>query len=480
MSVSVKKVPGKFIGIEAGGEWLKIALVEGAGTSPVITRLHLSRIDDGLDGLSGAFPAAWKGFKAGKEPVIVCLPRQLVTVRMIDLPSEDPAEIDDMVELQVGKQTPYARDEIVYDYKFIGSTRPGYATVMLAIVQRSIVRQVYYAFEEAGVEVERVTVSTEAVANWSNKGGGAGGCTALLDVDSYFSDFMVIQDGAIVFSRSILVGGDHLDDEHSVARLVKEVRNSLEVFRSEHSGGAVDNICVSGVAGALKGVVEGLKSDGLKCSIQDAVKDLKRPPKVDSATSGGMKKVSLSALVGMSIAPAMLEFNLVPDSIAVRRNLMKKAYGLTGMGILVMSVLVSLSLLASIRGFTRWDKLRETRKELAQTGVRADEVARMMDVVRQVRERKDPGRSTLGILLELRKALEATGDKIKITTIDADAEKGTFAFGGMADSTKDIRDLVRLLEQGDRFKNVRESGTTSERAVKKYKFQVSGQLEVSN
>jgi Tfp pilus assembly PilM family ATPase len=480
MSTSGKKFATRFIGIEAGGEWLKIALIEGAGTAPTITRLHLSRVEDGLDGLSGVFPAAWKGFKAGKEPVIACLPRQLVTVRMIDLPSEDPAEIDDMVDLQVGKQTPYSRDEIVYDYKFLGSARPGYATVMLAIVQRSVVRQVYYAFEEAGLEVERVTVSTEAVANWSTKGRKAAGCTALLDVDSYFSDFMVIQDGAIVFSRSILAGADHLGDEHSVARLVKEVRNSLEVFRSEHSGGAVSGISISGVAGALPAVFEGLKSAGLKCSLVDAVKDLKRPPKTDSAASAGMKQVSMSALVGMSIAPGMLEFNLVPDSIAVRRNLMKKAYGLTGMGGLVMAVLVSLSLFASIRGFTRWDKLRRIKRDLAQTGMRADEVARMMDVVRQVRERKDPGRSTLGILLDLRKALEATGDLIKITTIDADAANGTFTFGGMADSTKDIRDLVKELEQGSRFKNVRESGTTSERAVKKYKFQVSGQLEVSN
>lgn len=480
MSSNIKKRTGSVICIDAGGEWLKMAVLDGVGSSPSISQLSLSPTDGGVDALAQVFPAAWKRMKAArKTPVIVCLPRQLVTVRMIELPSTDPAEIDDMVDLQVGKQTPYTKDEIVYDYKLVSGGREGYTTVMLAIAQRSIVRQIFYAFEEAEVEVERVTVSTEAVAGWSSRGLQGGDFRAVLDVDSFYSDFIVMRGDSILFSRSILIGADHLHDASSVGRLIKEVRSSVEVFRSEMSGGSIESIAVSGVASAAQAVAGELQSAGLKCSFRDAVKDLKRPPQGDADTLKHLKKVSLSSIVGVGAAPDALEFNLVPDSISVRRNLMEKAKSLTTLGMLLMTMLVSLSVYASIRGFTTWDSLNSMNKELVSTGVRANEVARMMDVVRQVRERKDPGRSALAVLLDIRSAVSSTGDQIKFTNIELDANAATFRIEGMADNTKDIREFRKALEESGIFKNVTESGTTSERAIKKYKFQISGQLEVA-
>jgi len=481
MSPDGKKISGKIVGIEAGGEWLKIAMIDGAGSSPQITKLSLSPVEDGVDGLGSVFPGAWKTIKAGREPIIACLPRQLVTVRMIELPSTDPAEIHDMVDLQVGKQTPYSKDEIVYDYKLVAGTREGYTTVMLAIAQRSVVRQVFYAFEEAGIEIDRVTFSTEAVAAWSARSVKGEACRAVLDVDSSFSDFIVMKGGGIQFSRSISVGGDHLSEDASVARLVKEVRSAIETFRTESSGGAIGSVEVSGVITAVPPVVKELTAAGLKCSVKDAVTGLKRQPKVDAGALKKMKMVSMSSLVGLAVAPNSLEFNLVPDSISVRRGLVLKAKSLTAFGSLIMTALVCLSLWGAIKAFALRQDISAMKRELAEIGQGAEEVADMMGIVRQVRDRKDPGRSPVGVLLELRSALSKTGDRIKMSGIDVNAADGTFLFTGMADNTKDIHSFVKALEQSDCFADVRESGTASKKVgdERKYSFQVSGGLEAA-
>ena len=475
MSAVGRKISGKIVGIEAGGEWLKIAVIDGAGSSPQISKLSLVPVQDGVDGLGKVFAGAWKSIKAGKEPIIACLPRQLVTVRMIELPSTDPAEIHDMVDLQVGKQTPYSKDEIVYDYKLVGGTRQGYTTVMLGIAQRSIVRQVFYAFEEAGIEIDRLTFSTEAVAALSARGGKGDACRAVLDVDSSFSDFIVMKGGCIQFSRSISVGADRLADSDSVSRLVKDVRSAIEAYRTERSGGAIGSVEVSGVISAVQPVVKELNEAGLKCSVKDAVTSLKRAPKADA----NMKNVSMSSLVGLAAAPGALEFNLVPDSISVRRGLVLKAKSLTAFGSLVMASLVCLSLWGSIRGFALRQDISSMKGDLAAVGQRAEKVADMMGIVRQVRDRKDPGGSPLGALLELRSALSKTGDRIKMSGVDFDAAGGTFLFTGMADDTKDIRSFVKALEQSECFADVRESGTASKKVgnERKYSFQVSGGLE---
>jgi hypothetical protein len=398
---------------------------------------------------------------------------------MLELPSTDAAEIDDMVDLQVGKQTPYTKDEIVYDYRLVGGTRSGYTTVMLAIAQRSVVRQVFYAFEEAGIEVARVTVSTEAIAGWYTHGVKGEACRALLDVDAGSSDFIIVKGDAIQFSRSIHVGAESLASGSSVEKLVKDVQSAIETFRTEGSGGDVSSIEVSGAIGGVKELVKGLNEAGLKCSVKDAVTSLKRPPKADAGTLKKMKQVSMSSLIGLGVAPGSLEFNLVPDSISVRRGLVEKAKSLTGFGVLVMAALVCLSLWGSIRGFSLRQNVSSMKKELAEVGPAAEGVADMMGIVRQVRDRKDPGRSTLRVLLELRTALTMTGDKIKMSNVDVDVTSGKFLFTGMADDTKDIRFFVKALEQGKYFANVRESGTASKRVgdARKYSFQVSGQLE---
>ena len=152
--------------IEIGSEWLKIIQAEPRRGGVGVSKIHLERVSGSSRAVADQIRAALRKGRFARVPVIGCLPRQMMTVRMLELPSTDHEEIADMVDLQIGKQTPYSRDEIAWDYRAAGSGRDGYTRVMLSIVQRSTIRDRYYILEEAGVDVERMTVSAEGMLNW--------------------------------------------------------------------------------------------------------------------------------------------------------------------------------------------------------------------------------------------------------------------------------------------------------------------------
>jgi len=155
------------VAVEIGSDWLKIVQAEPGRRGVGVSKITLEPFDPAASTstLAQMLANALRRERFAKVPVTAILPRQMVNVRMLELPSTDFDEIHDMVDLQIGKQTPYSRDEIVSGYRLVRSVREGYSRVLLAIIQRTTLRQRYHVFEEAGVEVDRMTVSTEGVVN---------------------------------------------------------------------------------------------------------------------------------------------------------------------------------------------------------------------------------------------------------------------------------------------------------------------------
>ena len=159
-SNSTRKHSGPSVIVEIGNDWLKMMQSAPSRGGVAVSKLCVENFGSSGADLAKLISRSIKQYKFSRMPVIACLPRQAVNLRMLELPSTDPHEIADMVDLQVGKQTPYSKDEIVSDYKILGSGRSGYSRVMLVIVQRGVLRQRFSVLEEAGVEVQRMSVSS--------------------------------------------------------------------------------------------------------------------------------------------------------------------------------------------------------------------------------------------------------------------------------------------------------------------------------
>ncbi len=221
------------VAVEIGQEWLKIVQAERDGARAVqVSRLCMRPVKEDQPGLHEEIRTVWRDQRLARLPVMVSLPRQLATMRTLKLPSTDASEIADMVDMQVGKLTPYSRDEIVWDYRILGVEREGYTRVLVAIAQRAVVRQRVNAIEEAGLEVDSVTVSSEGLIEWMSAAGidpANGRGVMLVDVDSLCTDVVVSVNDKALFARSIRIGARHIEEDY--ARWVERFGAALLIDR---------------------------------------------------------------------------------------------------------------------------------------------------------------------------------------------------------------------------------------------------------
>lgn len=477
-----KKLTGSSVFIEIGLDWFKILQFEQSSKGIQLVRMCLEKFDVVGSALSNAISNALKKNKFPKGAVVSCLPRQVVNIRLLELPSVDPDEIDDMVGFQAGKQTPYSRDEIVYDYKITGGGREGYTSVILVIVQRSILRQKYSVLEEAGVDIERMSVSSEGLLNWYShalaRQQKEPGAVVMVDVDTFYSDFMVVLNGMPVFTRSILIGADQLMEDYDAAsdKFVREVEQSLEICRGESPNLEIGSMRLSGAAPRIQGMAEMLSEQlHLPVKNRDCLHDINKLPASPSFSDDKYSAVSITPLVGMALAPDDLAFNLVPDSVRLRKELVTNAKALTGFGVLLMLLLVCFSLYFTSRLFFEENRLNVLSSMLADTSSGAQEVARQSEIVEVARRRKAVDFTAFNLLSEIHAQIP---EGVYFEEIDINTDESKIVLSGSTESRGDVRTIVQQMEKSKLFESV-QSGQSA-KADDRYVFQITCSLERSN
>ncbi|MBA4387797.1 MAG: hypothetical protein C0404_07440 [Verrucomicrobia bacterium] len=470
-----KRYSGKpLVVVEFGSDWIKVAQVENSRGKGSISRLAVESTESLGSDLAKSLADVFKKHKFARSPVVICLPRQMINVRMLELPSTEPNEIADMVDLQIGKQTPYSKDEIVSDYRVTGSAKEGYTNVVLAIAQRIIARQRCQLLEEAGLEVSSVSASTEGLLNWyAAAGGDGGGCDALVDIDSFYSDFMVMSAGIPVFSRSILVGANNLREDFArwKEKLAREIQRSIESCQAESQGGVPRRILLTGAAHSAKEFAVYLQGFlGMTVECRDALASLSKPLPAAGGAGDGRADVSLTSIAGVALQPDGLEFNLMPDSVGVRKDLERRALGLTWFGALIMCTLLAFSVYATITFTMKKTHLNELENKLAETEPVKNRVARMKETLRLVDSREKPAFSAIAIMSDIH---SRTPTNVLFDSIDMDVEKGQVVLGGLAGTRADVSVLVKNLLQSELFKEAKEQGASVlEKKTGKFAFKV--------
>jgi hypothetical protein len=445
------------VAVEMGGDWFKLAHVTHTGRGASISTLVLKRADE-IEGLSGADLLRACGVPGIRGiPVIACLPRQMVNVRLFDLPSGDLREIADMIDLQIARQTPYSREEIVYDYRLIDSEREGYTRVMLVIAQSGQVRQRVRVLEEAGFDVELVSVSTDgwlgAIQYAGNGTGEDGGQVAYLDLDSTYGDFMVAQKGLPLFSRSIPIGARDLasDPQKQGEKLAQELARALEAFRTENTAGEVRQVVLSGAAAWIQGLAEQLQV-ALKLSVTVRQNPMGAGEALDAPH---LRDTSVTGLLGAAAVPEGLQINLMPESVSLRKALVVKARLMTGAVVLVMAILVLLSLWLQSRLQRREVYLLQLDRMIKSTEKAAEEVGSMRKKVSLVTARLQTKMMPAKLLVELH---DVAGDNLVFSAIEI-VEAERMVCRGTAPSGADVGQFVSALESSPRFANVKTTRT---------------------
>lgn len=451
-----------FVVVEVGNERIKMARVERGRRGATVHDLALVSHDGRAETIVDALRDAAARVRTGDETVLMLLPRQTVNLRILTLPSTDGAEIADMVDLQVGKQTPYSRDEIMSDFSLLGQDAQGYTGVLLGIVQRSAVRRRFVALEEAGLDARRVSVSTEGLLQWYAHNEAVtppqSGADVMIDVDGGATDFLVLQAGRLVFARSILVGAAEMRADPDIwqARFLQEVERSIGIYRGEQRGDAPARLLLTGAAGALPGLAEGLRE---QFEVTVEIVAPLQGVRVGSGADEVPPDASLTALVGTALAPDALTLNLMPEPVLLRRDLALKARCMSTLGGLAAAVCFAFVSLVLAVLYFRGEAvaaLEQRRDALEQPSEDLDD---LRERVRRIDAGLDARLAPVNLLRELHllippqvilKAIEYERPEIAPPGQRADR----LSLTGSAESRNAVREFVTKLEESALFELV--------------------------
>ncbi|MFH0926754.1 MAG: PilN domain-containing protein [bacterium] len=337
----MKKHP---VTIEIGANYLKTAILKDLNAqSPQIIYFQVKEIVSLSEAEVGeAIKAVFHRLKIKPHPLSVSIPRNLVTFRKELLPSKDSNEISKMLELKIGEYVPYARDEVSYGWIPIGQDENSFTKVMLAIIQRSRLRRTFNILEQAELLVEEVNLSSCNIWSWITLSLGnklnPDELYLALDIDIDFADLMIFSSTHLLFSRSISIKANELEEKINCRRLVGEIRQSLIMFQNEEKGNRPVKIFLSGITKSTRVLADFLKED-MELSVTFIPSfGLAKDIKVDVTESFEQTSTtSLFPFIKGNLS-SIISFTL-PD-LQLKRSLKKKIRELITLGSLVISLTV--------------------------------------------------------------------------------------------------------------------------------------------
>jgi len=171
-----------------------------------------------------------KGISASRG--ILCFPRNRLTIGTLHLPSVDKNEIVQMVEVNVSSQVPYPREEIIADWHVVAENEAGYADVILAVIQKSLVSEYFMVLAAAGFEIENVEIASESIFGWlfakEKEFADLSKPCFILNIDYGFTDLILYSGKDIFMSHLISQGQKDLSaDEGGAASFITELKQIM-------------------------------------------------------------------------------------------------------------------------------------------------------------------------------------------------------------------------------------------------------------
>ena len=453
--------------VEIGNDWLKIVEGRVAAGGVRIAKARFVKLSQIKESISDTISTIFNDLKLDKQAVITYLPRNLVTVRLLELPSVNPQEISSIINLQIGKQTPYSKEEIVSSFKAVGSERQDYTRVMLVIVRRNLIDERLDALSKAAISVRDVTLSSEGVYSWFNAvhlprlAIDNSQAVILIDIDSNYSDFIVIHKGNLRFSKNILIGANHLQERESyLPKFMNELLHSRDVFHEENKMVKASKLFLSGAARDIKGLDIVLSQIlGLPCQILDAVSDLQAQANPDFLNDDNLKFISISPILGILLKYQGLEFDLLPNEKRIQKLTENKRKNLTVMGIMICAITMVLSLLVLIHIYNKNNYLARLKQEIIAIKGDSDEIVKMRLSVSLAQDLLNARGDSLTLLSQINKIIPK---EVYLTSLEIERRKQA-VLRGRAQAMSDVFKFITMLEKSPYLENVKNTFATTKK-----------------
>jgi hypothetical protein len=166
--------------------------------------------------------------------ITVSVPSSRLLMRVLELPSADPNELRDMVELQLEKSSPYPLDQMAFSFEVLQQS-DHHSRVLTVTAKRSFIDELGERFKEQNIYIR--SVDAEILAWWNllvARGDVPRDGRVILILEAYTEFSMVVVDnGSPVCFRSLELFHD-FSNEESFDEIIEEIRYTLLSIETEY------------------------------------------------------------------------------------------------------------------------------------------------------------------------------------------------------------------------------------------------------
>lgn len=172
-----------------------------------------------------------------KENKILVIPRHLVFVKFIDIPSVDESEIEKMAEFQAIKEIPRPKEDLIISYRNLGSYKEGFSSVMLAIANKQMIQDRIHEKELVNIKIQSIRLHTELLYLFLLKKGviTKDKVSFIIHIGKEHSEIMIVDKTRPIFSRGF----------KNSERFLEEIDRSVLAYERDKNNPEIENIVVT-------------------------------------------------------------------------------------------------------------------------------------------------------------------------------------------------------------------------------------------
>ena len=386
--------------------------------------------------------------KSPKGLDVYCvLSRNKLTVRRVDLPSQEPKEIEQMLGLYLMRQIPYHKEDVVWAYQNLGFDGISNSHLILAIALKNVFKNLVSSFGSINILPESILMSSQGIIYYVNEAvkdkSAISGSYLVLDVDSNYSDLLLVHNQKLGSSLVIPQGIDQLKNEQDRERFIVELKQGLVALSNEIPEAKYEKLFLTGASAELLTLVEsGLSRD---FNLKAQYVSLKE---YENFISSGIRNVSLSAVLGFNSQVSKDDIRFVVPELQIKKEMKSKVQQLMVLGVCLIYILLSLGGIGLVRLIQRQFYASHLKNQVANLSKNAKELDNIVNKLKIARQYSDPKSSAASFLYELNRLVP---DSITVTNYNWELRKN-LTIRGYAQQIPDILAFTGTLSNSALFK----------------------------
>jgi Tfp pilus assembly PilM family ATPase/Tfp pilus assembly protein PilN len=396
--------------------------------------------------------------------VLCILSSSLAMSKNIEIPSRDPKEIQEIINLQSGRYTPYSSEEIAIEYINIGIYRQNYSKVLLIIVPQKIIRRYLEILKEAELEPEKISIAPEGICRiypLITRQKSVDAPISIIHMSDEYADFAVSLRNKMIFVRNIPIGVNNflVDKDMYKEKFIEEIKKTLESYQSEDIEKTPSQIILTGAQGAPE-VMEDIKRAldttlYIPTVIVPYLEHFSVKKEVLDFIST-IKQMSFLDIMSPLLIADELTINLIPKEVKLRQALEERGKEIIKMGILILAAFALICGILMSKLYFRSAYLEQLSRKYHSTIQEAQALEENFARIRVIRNYLSNRGYSLEVLIELFKILPPD---IYLSNIKFSEER-EFSIKGTSESMSTVFTLVGDMEKTAYFQNVKTKYTT--------------------